>query len=145
MNLQLEFNLVLGLAGLIVIGCSALFPQQLLQNIAREKVLDMACELMESAIAIRSYTSGEIKPLPVTQQEQKFIPQTVPAYLANHFVGKLQKSLPDYSYKEAALNPTNPSNRALSWEAKSRLTVYLAMTSQIAKAAQKNRFKKGSV
>jgi HAMP domain-containing protein len=72
---------------------------------------------MESAIAIRSYTSEEIKPLLAVQQEQKFIPQTVPAYSVNRFITQLQKKLPDYSYKEAALNPTNPSNRALSWEA----------------------------
>jgi protein-histidine pros-kinase len=28
----------------------------------------------------------------------------------------LRKKYPDYSYKEAALNPTNPSNRAVEWE-----------------------------
>jgi len=29
----------------------------------------------------------------------------------------LRKSFPDYSYKEATLNPTNPRNRANDWEA----------------------------
>jgi protein-histidine pros-kinase len=29
----------------------------------------------------------------------------------------LQKEYPDYSYKEATLNPTNPSDRASDWEA----------------------------
>ena len=117
MNLKIKFNLVLGLAGLVGIGCSAIFSYQLLQQIAREEVLDTARVLMESAIAIRSYTADEIKPLLAAQQEHKFIPQTVPAYAANRFVGQLQKKLPDYTYKEAVLNPTNLSNRALSWEA----------------------------
>ena len=30
---------------------------------------------------------------------------------------QVQKDFPDYSYKEAALNPTNPSDRATPWEA----------------------------
>jgi protein-histidine pros-kinase len=29
----------------------------------------------------------------------------------------VQKDFPDYSYKEAALNPTNPADRATNWEA----------------------------
>ena len=29
---------------------------------------------------------------------------------------QVQKDFPDYSYKEAALNPTNPSDRATTWE-----------------------------
>lgn len=117
MNLKVKFNLVLGLAGLVGITCSAMFSYQLLQRIAREEVLDTARVLMESAIAIRSYTSEEIKPLLAAQQKKRFIPQTVPAYSANRFVTQLQKNLPDYSYKEAALNPTNPVNRAQTWEA----------------------------
>ncbi len=117
MNLKVKFNLVLGVAGLVGIGCSAIFSYQLLQRIAREEVLDTARVLMESAIAIRGYTSEEIKPLLTAQQKKRFIPQTVPAYSANRFVTQLQKNLPDYSYKEAALNPTNPVNRAQTWEA----------------------------
>lgn len=117
MNLKVKFNLVLGLAGLVGISCSAIFSYQLLQRIAREEVLDTARVLMESAIAIRGYTAEEIKPLLAAQQKKKFIPQSVPAYSANRFVSQLQKNLPDYSYKEAALNPTNPVNRAQTWEA----------------------------
>jgi HAMP domain-containing protein len=119
MNLKLKFNLVLGLAGLLGIGCSALFSQHLLQRIAREEVLDTARVLMTSAIAVRSYTAEEIKPLLMAQQQQekKFLPQTVPAYSAHRFVAQLQKKLPDYTYKEATLNPTNPADRAQTWEA----------------------------
>ena len=72
MNLKIKFNLVLGLAGLVGIGCSAFFSHQLLQNIAREEVLDTARVLMASAVAIRNYTSEEIKPLLADQQQQKF-------------------------------------------------------------------------
>ena len=41
----------------------------------------------------------------------------MPAYSANEYFNQLRKTFPDYSYKEATLNPTNPLNRATDWEA----------------------------
>ena len=35
---------------------------------------------------------------------------------ATETFGTLRKKYPDYSYKEATLNPTNPRNRAVEWE-----------------------------
>lgn len=46
-----------------------------------------------------------------------FLPQTVPAYSATEVLAVLSKNFPDYTYKEATLNPTNPRNRAVDWEA----------------------------
>jgi protein-histidine pros-kinase len=45
-----------------------------------------------------------------------FRPQTVPAFAATELFAQLRKNYPDYFYKEAAPNPTNPRNRALDWE-----------------------------
>jgi protein-histidine pros-kinase len=73
--------------------------------------------MMESAIAVRNYTINEIKPLLAAQEKHKFLPQTIPAYSANRYISELQKKNPDYSYKEATLNPTNLSDRAADWEA----------------------------
>lgn len=117
MKLRLKFNLVLGLASLTGIACSAMLSYYLLQANAREEVLNTARIMMESALAVRSYTVEEIKPLLMEQQKERFLPQTVPAYSANQFIHKLQKKHPEYSYKEATLNPTNPVNRATDWEA----------------------------
>lgn len=116
MKLRLKFNLVLGLASIAGIVCSALFSYHLLQANAREEVLNTARVMMESALAVRGYTVEEIRPLLAAQQQEKFLPQTVPAYSANQFIHKLQKKHPEYSYKEATLNPTNPVNRATDWE-----------------------------
>ena len=116
MKLRIKFNLVLGLAGLVGITGSAVLAYYLLQANAREEVLNTARIMMESAIAVRNYTINEIKPL-LAQEKHKFLPQTVPAYSANRYISELQKKNPDYSYKEAALNPTNLSNRAADWEA----------------------------
>jgi HAMP domain-containing protein len=58
-----------------------------------------------------------VKPLLDTQMKYQFLPQTVPAYAATEQFNELRKKHPDYAYKEATLNPTNPRNRASDWEA----------------------------
>jgi len=116
MGLRLKFNLVLSVATLLGLLGSGLMGYNILQENAREEVLEKARIMMESAVAVRHYTVNEIKPLLAVQQRRQFIPQTVPAYAAHSYVKKLQKKYPDYSYKEATLNPTNPANRATEWE-----------------------------
>ncbi|OZG73297.1 signal protein [Hahella sp. CCB-MM4] len=117
MTLRIKFNLVLGLASLAGIALAAVLVYELLQKNAREEVLDSARIMMQSALAVRGYTVGEIKPLLALQQKRQFLPQTVPAYAAHQYIKQLQKEYEDYSYREAALNPTNPSDRAADWEA----------------------------
>ena len=117
MGLKLKFNLVLGIAVLIGIASAGLFTHRFLQENAREEVLDSARIMLQSAIAVRGYTVGEIRPLLALQQKRQFLPQTVPAYAAHQYVTQLQKEYPDYSYREATLNPTNPADRAADWEA----------------------------
>ena len=90
--------------------------QKLLQDNARKEVLEMARLMMESAVAVRSNTVKEIRPLLKVQQRRNFISQTVPAYAASRYIKELQKTHEDFSYKEATLNPTNPANRATEWE-----------------------------
>jgi protein-histidine pros-kinase len=45
------------------------------------------------------------------------IPQWVPFYAATQIFNYFNADYPDYTYKEAALNPTNQRDRALGWEA----------------------------
>jgi protein-histidine pros-kinase len=73
--------------------------------------------MMESALSSRNYTNTQVKPLLETQLKYSFLPQTVPAYAATEQFNDLRKKYPDYSYKEATLNPTNPRDRATDWEA----------------------------
>lgn len=116
MSLRLKFNLVLGLATLLGVVVAGFFAHHLLQQNAREEVLDSARIMLESAQAVRGYTVSEIRPLLALQQKRQFLPQTVPAYSARIYINKLQQKYPDYSYKEATLNPTNPVDRAAEWE-----------------------------
>jgi methyl-accepting chemotaxis protein len=117
MSLRLKFNLALGIATLVAILLASLFTRQFLEYNAREEILDSARMMMQSAIAVRGYTVEEIRPLLAAQQQDRFLPQTVPAYAAHRYVKQLQKTYPDYSYREATLNPTNLADRAAEWEA----------------------------
>ncbi len=63
MGLRLKFNLVLILTTLLGLAVSGFLSQKILQQNAREEVLGMARLMMESAIAVRSYTAKEIRPL----------------------------------------------------------------------------------
>ena len=116
MSLRLKFNLILGLASLLGILASWFLAHHFLQQNARDEVLDSARIMLESARAVREYTVAEVRPLLELQQKRQFLPQTVPAYSARKYINKLQEQYPDYSYKEATLNPTNPVDRAEGWE-----------------------------
>jgi protein-histidine pros-kinase len=175
------FGLGLGVAGFIFYG-------QLQRN-AREQVVYQARILMETALAMRNYTTEQVRPSfsDATQREDEvagivqelcarriafktamerriaaeraaanraraeragegaattqvapreeavpdpfpelcsgkgpgqrsFRPQTVPAYAATEIFGYLSKRYPEFTYKEATLNPTNPRDRAVDWE-----------------------------
>jgi len=117
MKLVVKFNLVfigVFLAGLLVAGAVS---YTLLQNNARDEIVQNARIMMEAALSTRSYTSTQIKPLLDTQMKYLFLPQSVPAYAATEYFNDLRKKYPEYSYKEATLNPTNPRDRANDWEA----------------------------
>ncbi|HEX7157721.1 MAG TPA: DUF3365 domain-containing protein [Edaphobacter sp.] len=118
MKLLLKFNLIsiaLVAIGLAVVAWVA--RSFLLEN-ARNQVLQQAKLMMESASSTRKYTTEELKPLIATSplNEREFLPQTVPAYGATVTFARLRQKFPDYMYKEATLNPTNPQDRAVDWE-----------------------------
>ena len=117
MKLLLKFNLVFLVvfaAGLLV---SATIARNLLQRDAQLEVVDRARLLMEKSIAVSSYTATQIAPLLETQMKYHFLPQSVPAYSSMEILSALKNKYPEYGYKPAMLNPTNPRDRALEWEA----------------------------
>ena len=115
MGLRLKFNIVLTLVFAAGIAVSAWVSYELLQRNAKQEVLRNAGLMMEAALSIRGYTVSQVKPN-LQDQSEKFLPQSVPAFAAAETFKSLRKKYPDYSYKEATLNPTNPSNRAVEWE-----------------------------
>ena len=117
MKLIVKFNLVFVLVFLLGLVAAGTVSDQLLQKNARDEIVLNARLVMESALAARAYTSTQVGPLLQTQMKYTFLPQSVPAYSANEIFDVVRKKFPEYAYKEAVLNPTNPRNRANDWEA----------------------------
>jgi HAMP domain-containing protein len=117
MGITTKFNIALLLVSALGLGAAGWLSQRLLHDNARDEVLLQAGIMMETAKAIRDYTVDEIRPLLTMQMKRQFLPQTVPAYAATTNIRGMRESYAEYSYKEAALNPTNPADRATDWEA----------------------------
>jgi HAMP domain-containing protein len=115
MGLRLKFNLVLLLVFVIGLGTTGYVSYELLHRNARDEVLRNAGVMMEASLSMRHYTVSQVRPNLVSDPD-KFLPQSVPAFSATEIMNELRKKYPDYAYKEAALNPTNPRNRAVEWE-----------------------------
>ena len=116
MKLLVKFNITFLLVFLLGLVGSSLVARGMLQKAAKEDVIDRARLLMEKANAVSSYTATQIKPLLETQMKYTFLPQSVPAYSSAEVLAALQKSYPEYGFKSAMLNPTNPRDRAVAWE-----------------------------
>jgi methyl-accepting chemotaxis protein len=116
MGLRLKFNIVLALVFAAGIAVSAYVSHALLQENAKQEVLRNAGLMMEAALSIRGYTVSQVKPHLESQLQETFLPQTVPAFAATETFNTLRKKYPDFMYKEATLNPTNPRDRAVEWE-----------------------------
>src|SRR5712692_4040232 len=119
MRLLLKFNLVLILVFAVGASIAGYLSRRFLQQSAQDQVTQQARLMMAAAGAMRSYTSKQVGPVLKSQQlaGDAFLPQTVPAYSATEVFNYLRSTYPAYTYKEATLNPTNPRDRALDWEA----------------------------
>jgi HAMP domain-containing protein len=117
MGLRAKFNLVLLAAFLVGLALSATVSYRVVRDNARREVEQEATIMITAASAIRDYTAKEIKPLLIDQMKLRFLPHTVSAWAAQYNLRTVSAQFPDYSYKEAALNPTNPADLATDWEA----------------------------
>lgn len=116
MSLRFKFNLVLlGVLALSLLGAGAYYHHYL-EQAAIEEVRQDSLVLMETAMAIRGYTTDEIKPHLDPLNAERFHPQTVPAFAATETLRRLRDRFPGYEYREVVLNPTNPRDRAGEWE-----------------------------
>src|SRR5256885_341870 len=116
MGLRLKFNLVLLAVFVTGLGVTGYISYELLHKNARDEVLRNAGVMLEASLSMRQYTIGRVRPL-LPYDADKFLPESVPAFAATEIMSLLRKKYPDYAYKEATLNPTNPRDRAVDWEA----------------------------
>ena len=117
MGLRFKFNLVLAVIFGLGLAVSGALSRRILEANAREEVVRSADLMMGAALAVRTYTNREVTPQLELQLMRTFLPQSLPAFAATETFNALREQHPEYSYKEAVLNPTNPRNKALDWEA----------------------------
>jgi methyl-accepting chemotaxis protein len=117
MGLRAKFNLSILAAFLIGFGIAALLLHSVFIDNAREQVLQNARIMMTAANAIRKYTADDLVHLLPMSKDGKFVAETIPAYAAQANFKEVAKAFPGYTYREPALNPTNPTDRAADWEA----------------------------
>ena len=117
MGLRAKFNLLLLIIAAVGFALFALAANPLVNAIARDEVVQSSRIMMESAAGAREYTSEQIAPVLRPAIAQHFYPQSVSAYAAKRNFDVIHAKFPDFSYREAALNPTNPQDRAEDWEA----------------------------
>lgn len=117
MQILAKFNLMLiTVFALGLIAVSVVTDAQFKKS-AQTQVVDNARIMMETALATRHYTDTQITPILHSPNPHEFLAQTVPFYAATEVFNDLHAKYPDYQYKEATLNPTNPRDRATDWEA----------------------------
>lgn len=120
MKLLGKVNLLL----ILIFGCSwgitEIYAYRFLMQNARDEVIRQADLMMQGATSTRDYTAERIKPLLESEldHDRHFHPETVPAFAATRVFQYLrQGAYHDYTYRETSLNPTNPVDRAVDWEA----------------------------
>ena len=116
MGLGAKLNIVLVSAFAVGLALFYFLSRPFMEKAAEDEVLTRARIMMEGAAGIRKYTAEEIAPLLAAQMQKHFHPQTVAAYAATKNFEVLRQEFPDYVYREAALNPTNPRSCAVDWE-----------------------------
>jgi HAMP domain-containing protein len=118
MGLRLKYNIVLFLACFVGIAAATVVSYFIVQKTATEDIMQSISLLRSNAIAVRTYTVNSIDPLLSDNNDILFLPETVTSYAARTVFSIFQKQFPEFSYKEAALNPTNPADLPNELEAR---------------------------
>jgi methyl-accepting chemotaxis protein len=120
LNLSTRFALILSIVFLGGLIASGIILWQTLQRRAQAEVTDKGLLLVATMNSVRSYTGAHVRPMLADKiaTEPEFILETVPAFSARTvFDGiRLNEEYANYLYKEATLNPTNPTDLADDFE-----------------------------
>jgi len=119
LKLLVKFNILLFTVFALGLAVIAYQARGFLQQQAQAEVLREAGLMAAGALATRNYTDHYITPVieKTTQHSTTFLPQAIPFFASTTTFAELRQAYPDYTYKEAALNPTNLRDRATDWEA----------------------------
>jgi Protein of unknown function (DUF3365) len=125
MGLRAKFNLVILAAFAVGFLIAAIVLNRVANDTARDQVLQNARIMMTAADAFRNCTANDLVRLLPSERDGKFVAETVPAYGAQTTFKQLQDdAFSGFSYREAALNPTNHMARPLSVRTAACLTCH---------------------
>jgi protein-histidine pros-kinase len=88
----------------------------LLEHAAMDQAETEAQVMLSSAMSIRDYTNSHILPRLTAVQDATFHEETVPSFAAQTVLRGVAWKDHAYNYREAALNPTAPADRAVPFE-----------------------------
>ena len=121
LNLGTKFTLLLAAVFLAGMALSWFALSQALQTKAEREVVSKAQILLKAMNSVRQYTTENINlhVKPLLDQRTDFISETVPGYSAFKVFEYFRddENYRNFRYKEATLNPTNPLNKADTFEA----------------------------
>ena len=117
MGIRTKFNLGLLLVFAVGFAAAWVFLDRQFITSARIEAVQNARIMMSAANAVRDYTAREVAPAITRGDPNVITALTVPSYAAQVNLRHVQADYPNFSYKEAALNPTNPTDLASEWEA----------------------------
>jgi uncharacterized protein DUF3365 len=93
----------------VIIGSGGAYL--LLRHDAMTRATETARLVLNTAVAIREYTQENVLPEVSKAPASQFYETGVPAFAAQNVYKRVQGMNPAYSYREPALNPTNPNDR----------------------------------
>lgn len=120
LNLGQKFTLILSIVFVAGMALGGIALWKGLEGRAEAEVTAKGLMLIGAMRSVREYTSTQVAPLLADKLKASptFIKETVPAFSASSVFEKFRKD-PAYApltYKEAALNPSNPQNLADDFE-----------------------------
>jgi protein-histidine pros-kinase len=110
MGLRLKYNAVLLAAMVLGIAGAVGLSYELVQQSATRDVEREARLMRANAKAVRAYTITHIDPLLIEDSAILFQPEAVTSFAARTVFDTVGAEFPQYAYKEAALDPTNPED-----------------------------------
>jgi HAMP domain-containing protein len=117
MKIRWKIDLAMSGAFLVGLGLAGVGAYTILSENAVEDSIQNARIMIEGASAVRTYTAESIKPLLEQQMKVQFLPYSIPSFAAQSNFKMVRQKLPEYTYREPTLNPTNLNDRATDWEA----------------------------
>jgi len=120
MGIRMRSILIMGILGLLAITAIGVTSYQLSVKNALNEAKNKSKIILNYAMATKQYMKKVQRPLVKELiEEDRFYPELMSGFVAARGTFELfQQSSPDYTFKQATIDPLNPSNRADSEELK---------------------------